>query len=252
MPKLQALTSKALEKLRTNEGVTPSELWSGDFDKFVNSNPESFATTRFDTSLFPVLRVGSGREKGKFDKDNAKALYKALPDLTPLEAIDERFWVSVALQIYPDYLRNRWPCSDAAKLDNHLQNHLFATSARKRFRDQAVSRLWWAARFVNRNLQDVSDHAFEVFFDLESDVYSQLSTRPTLVSVKNLAKAVIEVTHGAFLGSGTSSKIYSREDYRKFLSDVDLASGRQLLPHQDYSEIYALVSTLFDSRFPSI
>ncbi|NBR65430.1 MAG: hypothetical protein EBT65_05790 [Actinobacteria bacterium] len=251
MPKLHAVTSKALEKLRTAESISVADLWSGDFNKFVTSNPDCFAATRFDTLVFPVLRVGSGREKGKFDKDNAKALYRALSDLTPVESIDERFWVSVTLQIYPDYLRNRWPCSDVLKLENHLQNHLFATSARKRFRDQAVSRLWWAARFVNRNLQDVSDHAFEVFFDLESDVYSQLSTRPTLVSVKNLAKAVIEITHGAFLGSGSTSKIYIRDEYRKFLSDVDLASGRQLLPHQDYEEIYDLVKKLFDERFPA-
>lgn len=251
MPKLQAITSSALEKLRTAESLGVSELWSGDFNNFVASSPDSFATTRFDTALFPTLRVGSGKEKGKFDKENSKALYKALSDLTPVESIDERFWVSVTLLVYPDYLRNRWPCNDLAKLDNHLQNHLFATSARKRFRDQAVSRLWWASRFISRNLQEVSDHAFEVFFDLESDVYSQLSTRPTLVSVKNLAKAVIEVTHGAFLGSGNATKVYSRDSYRQFLADVDLASGRQLLPHQGYEEIYALVSKLFDSKFPT-
>jgi hypothetical protein len=158
--------------------------------------------------------------------------------------------VSLSLGHYREYFHNRWPLGKNADLENHLDNHLFAPDVRRRFRDQALARLWWVGRFVKRNLGQVEDKAYSVLFDIESDVLSQFQTRPALFSVSSLARAIVEVSFEAFLNPNSKEKIsYDRDRFRDFLIEIDLENGRQLLPHRDYETVYSQVKKTFDDNF---
>lgn len=248
--KLIALKSKTLEDFRNSNFITGESIWDIDYKEYVKAHPDSFVETRIDLGSLPILKWGSGKQRGEFDKENSKNLYEALSHLSAVEAADERLWVSLSIGHYSDYLHNRWPLGKNTDIDTHLNNHLFAPDTRRRFRDQALARLWWVGRFVNRNLTQVEDKAYAVLFDIEADVLSQFTTRPTLVSVSSLARAVVEVSYEAFLNpSSAKRKSYDRDQFRDFLKQIDLESGRQLVPHRDYQSILSQVQKSFDKNF---
>jgi hypothetical protein len=250
--KLMALKSKTLEDFRNSNFITGEAIWNIDYRKYVLDNPDYFVETRIDLEILPVLKWGSGKQRGEFDKENSKNLYKALSHLSAVEAADERLWVSLSLGHFSEYLHNRWPLGKNTDIDTHLNNHVFAPDTRRRFRDQALARLWWVGRFVNRNLSQVEDKAYAVLFDIEADVLSQFTTRPTLVSVSSLANAVVEVSHEAFINpSSMKKRTYDRGRFRDFLKEIDLESGRQLVPHRDYESILIQVQESFDKNFPA-
>jgi hypothetical protein len=250
--KLMALKSKTLEDFRNSNFITGEAIWNIDYSKYVLDNPDYFVETRIDLETLPILKWGAGKQRGAFDKENSKNLYEALSHLSAVEAADERLWISLSLGHFSEYLHNRWPLGKNTDIDTHLNNHLFAPDTRRRFRDQALARLWWVGRFVNRNLSQVEDKSYAVLFDIESDVLSQFTTRPALVSVSSLATAVVEVSHEAFINpSSAKKKTYDRDKFRDFLKDLDLESGRQLVPHRDYGSILSQVQESFDQNFPA-
>ena len=250
--KLIALKSKTLEDFRNSNFITGESIWNMDYKEYVNAHPDSFVESRIELGNLPVLKWGSGKQRGEFDKENSKNLYEALSHLSAVEAADERLWVSLSIGHYSDYLHNRWPLGKNADIDTHLNNHLFAPDTRRRFRDQALARLWWVGRFVNRNLSQVEDKAFAVLFDIEADVLSQFTTRPTLVSVSALARAVVEVSHEAFIDPSSHDKrTYDRVKFRDFLKKIDLESGRQLVPHREFDSILSQVQESFKIYFPA-
>jgi hypothetical protein len=250
--KLMALKSTTLEDFRNSNFITGESIWNIDYVEYVSAHPDDFVETRIDLDKLPELKWGSGKQRGEFDKQNSRNLYESLSHLSAIEAADERLWVSLSLGRYSEYLHNRWPLGKNTDIDTHLNNHVFAPDTRRRFRDQALARLWWVGRFVNRNLSEVEEKAYAVLFDIESDVLSQFTTRPTLVSVSSLARAVVEVSHEAFINtSSVKKRTYDRDIFRDFLKELDLESGRQLVPHRDFESILSQVQESFDKNFPA-
>jgi hypothetical protein len=244
---LYALSTEGLEKLRTLKGSDAQKIWGGSLDKLVGEDSGDLSETRFQADSFPKLRLPEGREN--FDKENAAVLYSALSDLTPVEAADERLWVTLALGEYREYLSARWPKSAKVEFSAHLDNHVFATTSRNRFRDQAIARLWWIARFIDRNFSDETEKAYAVFFTLDSDVLSSYLGRPNLVAVPGVARAVVEVAHKAFISQEKTAP-YDRDKFRDFLKDLDLENGRQLVSHKNSELIRSQVEETFKKQFP--
>lgn len=242
-----ALSTEALEKLRTLKGSDAQKIWGGTLDKLVGEDSGDLVETRFLENAFPKLRLPVGKDN--FDKENAATLYGALSDLTPVEAADERIWVTLALGEYREYLSARWPKSTKVEFSAHLDNHVFATTSRNRFRDQAIARLWWIARFIERNFSGETDKAYAVFFNLDSDVLTSYLGRPNLVAVPHVARAVVDVAHKAFI-SKESSVSYDRDSFRDFLKDLDLENGRQLVSHKNSELIRSQVEETFTKQFP--
>ena len=245
----QALSTEGLEKLRTLKSIDPQRIWGNSLDALVASSPGDLVDTRLASDVFPKLIIPNG--KNNFDKENAKSLFSSLSNLSPIEAADERIWVTLALGIYREYLSARWPKSSKVEFDAHLDNHVFATTSRNRFRDQAIARLWWIARFIERNFAEDTEKAYEVFFDLDADVLSSYLGRPNLVSIQAVAQAVVEIAHRAFIPS-TNSIRYDRQKFRDFLKDLDLENGRQLVSHKSPQQIAVQVETTFRKHFPAL
>lgn len=243
----QSLTTEGLEKLRTLKSLDPQKVWTSSLDLLTQANPEDLVETRFRIDQLPALLIPNGKEN--FDKENAKRLFSSLAFLTPVEAADERIWVSMALGKYRDYLSARWPKSARVEFEAHLDNHVFATTSRNRFRDQAIARLWWIARFIERNFFNDTSKAYSVFFDLDADVLNSYLGRPNLVAVQTVAKSVVEIAYEAFIPSSNSIR-YDRQKFRDFLKDLDLENGRQLVSHKTAKLIDSQVESTFRRHFP--
>jgi hypothetical protein len=146
--------------------------------------------------------------------------------ISPLIALDERFWVSVTLAHYKEYFLDRWFDKEAEPevATRILDNHLFAASSRRFIRDQAVSRLWWAGKIASE-LEGVSlESALEVMF-WNSDLLSQVTSRPSTASSSALTGAVIHYMLD-FKKSGMS---FDRKKFRRLMAELDLLMGRSLL-----------------------
>ena len=178
------------------------------------------------------------------DKHNSIAVFNSFDFLTPALASDERLWVTLAFREYGDYSKSRWipeSLQDEA-LSKNLVNHWFALTARDRWRNHSISRLWWVAYFVE-NLQNVdkSDAYDLVFFN--SDLLGSLLGRATLSSYKNISSSVIRVTHRHYL-SGVERK-YDRDSFRDFLKLIDLRLGKSSLGSLDQKVCDEIIFELF-------
>ena len=157
---------------------------------------------------------------------NVKIIWRGLSQISPLIALDERFWVTVTMSQHRDYLISRWfddsGDSDAAR--RSLENHLFATTSRRFFRDQAVSRLWWAAKIAS-NLHNVDfERGLDVMF-WNSDLLSQLIGRPSTASASALTSEII-----LLMGQRKGEKLsFDRDKFRSFMAQLDISLGRSLL-----------------------
>ena len=84
--------------------------------------------TDFDNSVKLVLPDGDKQETNN-DGRNCMLISSALPNLTDIEATDERLWVTLGLREYKDYTIARWSVKDDDKSVNNTINHWFTGSA---------------------------------------------------------------------------------------------------------------------------
>lgn len=244
---LYGLTAEGLEHLRVLGKHEPQRVWESTLAELTSGLDEYLTATDWDLSTMPDLKLPSGKDN--FDIENSKLFYSAMSHLSPLQAADERFWVSLTLGKYKAYTTSRWVKASNVSFENHVKNHIFGTTSRNRFRDQALARLWWIGRFIERNISGNSDKAYSVLLDLDTDIVSNYLGRPNLVALPGIAKSVIDLTYEAFFTNGKRDE-YVRRTYRNFIMAIDLENGRQLISHKSESEMALQVRKLFELFFP--
>lgn len=234
---LLLLDLESLEKLRQ---VNPVDIWNFDLEALVATHELNLVDSglKYDESAVLVPPLGNN----KMDKENCATIYTAFGHLNAVQAKDERLWVSLALGLYRDYVQNRYPLPDIADAKNHVQNHIFAITSRTRYRDQAISRLWWLERYIVTNCVGLEMEARSVLLDLQIDLMTAIITRTNLAAVPNLAKAVINEFFEKFVVTG---QVPNRLKYRAFLSSIDVVAGRQVVSALPATEIDKLVKAKF-------
>jgi hypothetical protein len=195
-------------------------------------------------SELKVMELAVPNPTSNFDKENSIAVFRALDFLTPALASDERVWVTLTFSNFQEYTKARWAASSnqAEELSKNLINHWFAPTARDRWRNNSISRLWWVGYFVE-SLENVdkSDAYDLVYFN--SDLIASLLGRATLSSYKNIASAVIRVTHHHYLSM--VERKYDRDSFRDFLKLIDLRLGKSALGSLDQTICDEIVFELF-------
>lgn len=191
-----------------------------------------------------VLELKVPNPTSNFDKENSIAVFQALDFLTPALASDERVWVTLTFSNYQEYTKARWATSShqVEELSKNLINHWFAPTARDRWRNNSISRLWWVGYFVE-NLENVdkSDAYDLVYFN--SDLIASLLGRATLSSYRNIASSVVRVTHHHYLSIVERS--YDRDSFRDFLKLIDLRLGKSALGSLDQTVCDEIIFDLF-------
>jgi hypothetical protein len=173
-----------------------------------------------------VQLVGSKNQPISEEISNVKILWNSIGRISSLIALDERFWVTLTLAQHQKYFLSRWfdKTGDLDKARTSLDNHLFATSSRRFIRDQALSRLWWAAKIAH-DLPGIDPNvALDTMF-WNSDLLSQITTRPGTASSNELTSEILLLMHDRKLDKPD----YARDPFREFMKQVDITLGRNVV-----------------------
>jgi len=168
---------------------------------------------------------------GSVDSDakNAIKIFQAMPGLTPYLAKDERLWSYLCHTVFFEYINERWPmpenASDERKI-NHIKLHFFAKSDRNFERDNGASRLWWGGFFASKVKNMTFEGAINTYFR-NQDFRGHIIGRPNSSTSMNLFGILLEKFSQSLEGD---RKLAKRENYQKYLKEVNLMGGRSLIP----------------------
>lgn len=241
---MRVLSSGSLEELR-NIVLSDEKFVLEPLEELVSRYSLSMISAEIDLPKnFSLISPLNDSWSGNMDKENAEQMQTLLPRLTRVTATDERFWVTLAFREALDYSVLRWGGNE---IDNKLiLNHWFAPSSRSRWRDHAVSRLWYVSSFAS-SLEGVSfKDALNVLYS-NSELLNSFLGRPRTTASNRVASKIVSMLHNQGQIAGGLS--FERERFRALMKELDLRSGLvqvNALGDSDFDEFF---SELFDSMY---
>lgn len=236
MQRLRFLRAVALEQLRANVRQNLDRYRSEASFEELEQDPSTYFSLdiRADEATLRSLDAGSGSES---DARNSIATYKALTNLTPYDARDERMWAYLTHTHCLQYARERWPIpDDDDRAVKHIHAHFFAKTDRQIERDNAVSRLWWISRLCSQ-VQDMKlEEAIEVLL-FRTDARAQIIERPTMSQNPKVFTAILRALK-PYVPSGGG--LIERSNNREFLQRINEIGGYRLLdilPDKELEEV---------------
>jgi hypothetical protein len=181
-------------------------------------------------------KAKTNRERTEGDVENSKIIKSALEGLSPYLAKDERIWAYLCHSLLFQYTLERWPIDkewDDKKVIQHIKLHFFAKSDRDFERNNAASRLWWGA-YLSSNISNMDFDEAISSFHRNQDIRGHIIGRPTSSSSMNLFGALLEKFNRSYR---TDKRLIIRENYQKYLKEVNLLGGRKLIPVMSKVEI---------------
>jgi hypothetical protein len=175
-----------------------------------------------DVNLF--LPESSTWEKNH-DRENALLIYNSLPGFTPVHASDERFWVSLAFGPFMEYSSKRWNAESKSQEDliTLLKNHWFCPTARSRWRDHTISRLWWVGYLAHTYENLLSAQVLDVLY-LNSELINSFLGHPRTTSSRRTGGMLLEIIYDQYLIE--KSYKFERSSFRHLMHLVDLRGGK--------------------------
>jgi hypothetical protein len=259
---LQILDEDSLIRLRGHATFSPLDLMDGvnavaafadlslKLDLKLISSPYEFDASK----ILALPQAKSWSENN--DRRNCDVIFQALPGLTPVEATDERIWVSLCFNQFNDYTNVRWPLKsdptsskNAKELTKSLLEHRFAGTARARWRNNSVSRLWWMAFYAN-SFEGLSATSALNVLCLDSDLVASFLGRPWTANNRVVAKYLIQELEKKYLNRDAPP--FSRMKFRETLKEIDLRSGRLLVGSLNESDIESFVHKIFTDKHVEI
>ena len=233
------------------------------FEKHLVGSPEDIAKSvggqlidsdiEFDDGMIMELPPVGETNFGEVDMINTEVVYSALPGLTPFGASRDELWATLTLGHYTQYVRRRWRAASQQDIDlrRNYKLHYLSSGIRNRWRDNAIGRLWWLRHYSNTMFPDDPQKALRVLFFRDKNLGEALLTKPSIATVPSVARAVLEISYDRFIDPGTTP--FDRDGFRSVIKDIDVLSGRSLLPLLSDKDVHELVERVFDQAFaPSL
>lgn len=241
--KLSVLTEDSVETLRVVvSGPYADRLISAPLDEVVSELDLKFVDSDHLVDVDAhLLHAGGSTPDRSLDATNARLLFGALPGMTRANAVDERLWVTLALGQFRGYSLNRWLASGPGA-EQYLRNHVFASTARARERNQSIARLWWTAEYCSRFSDETLADALDALY-VNSDLPVQFLGRPNLAMVETIAVASLAIFKERFVDEGLE---YDRAGIRDFLDELDFLAGRLAWGTLESSRVRQLLEEIFD------
>ena len=252
---LQILDDDSLIRLRGHVTFSPSDLMDGvnavaAFDDLAQKLDLKVYDSPYEFDESKILALPQAKSwADNNDRRNCDVIFQALPGLTPVEATDERIWVSLCFNQFNDYTNVRWPLKsdptssrNAKDLTKSLLEHRFAGTARARWRNNSVSRLWWMAYYAN-SFDGLSATSALNVLCLDSDLVASFLGRPWTANNRLVAKHLLQELEKRYLNRDAPP--FSRLNFRETLKEIDLRSGRLLLGSLDEGNVESLVHKIF-------
>ena len=180
-----------------------------------------------------------------YDIENTLIIGRALGNLTPYEARDERLWAYITHTVGLEYARKRWqiPENDNDAV-NYILSHIFATSKRHVERDNAISRLWWLFHLCNRADDIPLELALKVFL-YRSDVRANIVERPSTSQSLPLFGAILTKLIESFEGEQT---LFERQTFRSFIKEINTLGGFILLDCLSRSKVSEMLDEVIFNK----
>lgn len=224
---MKVLSRESLDKIDECLTDSSSEINLVDsFEEAVDSLGLEFVDTKYNDFDFGALDIilsdkASGIDDKRSDAHNCKELYEGLSWLSPADATDERFWVTLCFTGGNSYLKHRYRDKLSPK---GVRDHWTWRGHKPIYRDNGLSRLWWMGFVASRAIDWNIEAALDVLL-VNSDYCLQLMGRQEIVSNEALFTAILSITRDAF-----EKKIeYKREPFRKFMQEVQYLQARSNL-----------------------
>lgn len=208
----------------------------GDFSK-IEKDASLFFEGDFDIKEDLLSKI-DGDDKDLREVENCELMFKALPDITPYLARDNRLWVYLTHTLLLEYTRKRWPIpEDDDKAVNFIRLHFFARGARGIERDNAASRLWWMANLCNRVDSLTLKESLTAFLFM-TDVRANIIERPTISQSISVFSAIVRMLHNSLKGD---QKLFKRKIFRPFMMELNLIGGVKLLDILSKNDINSIL-----------
>ena len=241
---MKVITTESLERLRLAVTKKPTLIDIGFSDltedmrlKFVEFN----APIEINGNL--IVPEGFKQEENK-DTENCQIILLILKGLTPAQATDERLWVQLCFEHFPDYSRQRWPLSKAKTAENHVNDHWFAKTNRNRMRDNAVSRLWWMGQIAQKVPNYSMEQVLQILF-FNSDYRSSLLERTSSANSLNVLASILKISKDAF----DRGHEFDRDKFRIFMKKVDFLGKKTLMGSLEIDELSKLLQPLYNESY---
>lgn len=248
MSNLRIYKARVVELLRNDVRANLETYRQGNYE-YLDQDASCYSELQIDADLegLQELNLKLLPQDGLASADEAEhslIVFRALLNVTPYLARDERLWAYLTHSVLLDYSRKRWPIpEDDDRAVAHIRTHFFARSARQIERDNAVSRLWWMAYLCSRAELPL-ERALEVFL-LQSDVRASIIERPTTAQSLRLFESILRHLDESY---NKDKAWFERRVLRGVMEELNRLGGVKLIEVMPNEELDALISNAFKAR----
>lgn len=244
--KLDLLTDKALAVLKDSANYD----MIFDSDDFLLSNffkekglEEYYYQTDIEIDDFTLLLSS----KPKYDADNAITVHKAMKNLLPIQAREEKIWVYLCFTKCWDYMKLRWKIDDVNKRKGRISDRYFFSTnnseisiGTKPYVRNGIARLWWGAHIAyDERLGNPYEYVKDVF--RSQDLFAGLSER-NFTKNKNVTISILKcVRKYNLLSDDDMNTLLIRE----ILKAINYSTGLIVYDALDENAIYEEIDKIF-------
>ena len=238
---LKYLSDSALSELRNSIPKNIERYTGNGFEEYASLPSWDISLKiNFDRNLLATLDTTQQRTIAEVDLANSKIVGKALENLTPSLANEERIWVRLSHLEAFEYSRIRWLTGKKGEdLVSAIETHFFAPTQTIIRDDHALSRLWWNYHIAQTCMPDNTDKALELILKT-ADIRSNFVERIWMSSRRNIAGAVLRAID-------TRGWITDAErNFREFMKVLNRQGGGIVFEALSESEADAFVEECAD------
>jgi len=240
MSNSQVLNQKSIEILRGLASTSPEKL-KFSLDDIDTAEKLVYVDWMSAIPAPITLNCDEALEKPALDALNSALIFNNYSALTPALASDERLWVTLCFRDYSNYASFRHNLNP--KTD--LAIHWFAATSRDRWRDNAISRLWWSGWMASNISTLTQSEALDTLY-CNSDMITSFMGRPGISSDLDLAGDILKFVHERYVQANDGR--YVKDQFRKFLMEVDLKAGKVHIGALNTEDRNKLISECWDKR----
>ena len=216
--KLKCLSEKTAGELFDKVHENIDRYKTGDFEDLASTYGWS-VELELHVDLDPLKDLDGSRGAEKEIK-NALFVWKALSNLTPSMACENRIWTRLTHIEGLEFSRERWLNADGNddEVVKSVKDHFFADRRTKWRDDNALSRLWWSA-YIAAQVSGIEQKEVLGFILGKADIRLNFVERPWISSRPKLAAGIIR-------GMMTDKWITEREEnFRSLMRQVNKYGG---------------------------
>lgn len=232
MKKLPYLSQDVADKLYENVGENLLLYKSDDGFTELAASPNWHLKLNIEGDLSALQSLISDCDP-KFDYYNSLVVGKALKNLTPVLARENRFWTRLSHLEGFNYSKKRWLKEGATdeQLIKSIETHFFATGIQACRDDHALSRLWWNYRIAEQTMPSEPERALQTLI-ASQEIRQGIVERSSLAARPKVTRAVVVTIE--------NNEILKKESvFRAFMKELNLLGAGIVFEVLSETEIHA-------------